>query len=355
MARRRENMEQDVIRGCLATLNALDCCEVELAQLEATEPYDGRLRLRGPGGQFDYIVEVKRGLTLPTMPVFLHKLNLLRSEGHPPLLFTDYVHEALAEYLKENSVEFVDLAGNVHLQRPSLYIFVSGRKRPQTPERPTRAFQATGVKLVFLVLKQPAALSWNYRELAEASGIALGSVAWILSDLRALGFVRLVEKGQRELANWHDLLERWEMGYAERLRPKLFRNRCRMAGERSLDELIHDIQGTAGAEKIMVGGELGAALITGDLRPQSVTLHLLGEPQKIMTQLRLVPDPDGPVDVLDAFGRFNQWEGRTLKGLTIADPLLMRAELLLQHSERLRTIAEELRTSYIAGRIEQGD
>ena len=355
MTRKAEKTKRELIDGCLEVLRNLECCKVELHRPETMEHHDGLLRLLGPGGEVEYTVEAKQGLTEPIAAMLVHKLNAWERKQQPALLFTDYVHQQLAEKLREEGVEFVDLAGNAYLNRPWLYVFVTGRKRIRAPERPTRAFQATGLKLIFLLLKNPDAVNWNYRDLAEAVGIALGGIGWIRGDLRDLGFVRLVGRRQRRLTNRIDLFDRWVVGYGERLRPKLLQNRYRIAGDRQLDGLVDQIKTTANTDKTLIGGELGAALLMGTLRPERATLHLLGDPLKIITQLRLIPDPDGPVDVLTGFGTFNDWEKEQKMGCVLADPLLIHAELLLHYADRLKEIADEIFEGYIQKRLREND
>jgi hypothetical protein len=351
MARRVEATKQKLVGGCLEVLRNLECCDVRFEPPEAGKPSDGLLRLSGPKWTISYAVQAKQPLTGASAEMLLHGLQVLPLQRPPTLFFTDYVHADLAERFRKHHIEFVDVAGNAYLHQSSLYVFVVGRKRLHTPERPTRVFQVTGLKLIFLLLKTPDAINWNYRDLARAAGIALGGVGWLLRDLRALGFVHLVGKRQRRLVKRRELLERWEVGYAERLRAKLFHQQFRLAENRTFDLLLDRIRDLADIDAILVGGELGASLLLDTLRPERATLHVLGEPLKIITQLRLIPDPGGPIDVLHGFGSCNDWKQAHPKGCKLADPLFIHAELLLHHSERLRQIAEDIYKRYLLERI----
>jgi hypothetical protein len=95
---------------------------------------------------------------------------------------------------------------------------------------------------------------------------------------------------------------------------------------------------------------LGAALLLETLRPQSATLHLLGDALKLITALRLIPDQSGNVTVLEGFGPITRWEEKEIKGCTLADPLLIHAELLLKGSERLREVAIDIYDQILAKR-----
>jgi hypothetical protein len=143
---RSTGSQKKLIEGCLQTLRKLDCCEVEFTPAGSNKKsHDGVLRLLRTGERFDYVVEVKHRSAISKAQILLYKLNAMESTGHPVMLFADYVHEQLSEYLREKQIEFVDLAGNVYINRPSFYIFILGRKSVQTPEKTTRAFQATGL------------------------------------------------------------------------------------------------------------------------------------------------------------------------------------------------------------------
>jgi hypothetical protein len=354
---RNPDTRESLIEGCLQTLKKLECCDVEFIAPEGKESSDGSVRLIGLGEQLEYVIEVKQQLTKTRAALILHRLK--GSWNRPVLIFTDYVHGGLAEYFKENQMEFVDTAGNAYLNRPSLFIYVVGQKRTMVIERPTRAFQASGLKIIFLFLRQPDAVNWNYREIAEATDTALGGISWVVSDLRRLGFVRLKadlhRRRQSELNNWQDLIERWELGYVEKLRPKLVRNRYRIAAGKAVEDLVGSVRKTNYAKDILIGGELGAALLLDTLRPQSATLHLLGEPLKLITELKLIPDPSGGVTVLDGFGTLNRWEKKEIKGCSLADPLLIHAELLLQESDRLREVANDIYKQIISERFNKTD
>ena len=355
MPRRSSGTEKRLIEGCLQILRELDGCTAEYSPPATNESHDGLLRLFRAGEKYDYIIAVKHRPTMSNAAIILNKFKAIESTKCPKLLFADYVHEELAEYFRENKMEFVDLAGNVHINRPSMYVFVCGRKNVQMLEKTTRAFQVTGLKVIFLFLKNPVSPSWNYRQIEEATGTSLGGIAWIVRDLREMGFIRLkgkkLRQPQRELINKRALLDRWELGYAEKLRPSLFHNRYRMAGKGSLDDLINVIKNSDKTEQFLVGGELGASLLINDLRPQSATLHLVAEPLKTVTLLKLIPDPVGNIDVLKTFGTYNQFEATQIRGLTPADPLLIRAELLLRGSDRLRKIAKTIYDDFIYKRM----
>jgi hypothetical protein len=135
----------------------------------------------------------------------------------------------------------------------------------------------------------------------------------------------------------------------------MLQKRYRLAGDRNLEGLADQIQDADNTDIILIGGELGAALLLGTLRPERTTLHLLGDPLKITTQLRLIPDPNGPVDMITGFGTHNNWEKERVMGCVLADPLLIHAELLVHYTDRLKEIADEIFEGYLQERLREDD
>ncbi|WP_305043667.1 type IV toxin-antitoxin system AbiEi family antitoxin, partial [Geoalkalibacter sp.] len=151
------------------------------------------------------------------------------------------------------------------------------------------------------------------------------AVGPVLKELAERGYSFEDETGKRRLRNRLDLFRRWEIGYLERLRPKLLVEHCRPLGELGVGTLPELIRQQQLHGQIQIGGELGAALALEGSQPRQASLHVKGDPLAIMLRLRLVPDPQGEVCLLHALG------GRATpqaERLTLADPLLLHAELL---------------------------
>ena len=67
---------------------------------------------------------------------------------------------------------------------------------------------------------------------------------------------------------------------------------------------------------------------------------------EIQKCLRLLPDRNGPVTVLRAFGEPVFW--RTIGALTVAHPWLIYAELMHSEDPRAHEAAEELRREFLS-------
>ncbi len=136
---------------------------------------DALLNLELDGKPLEFAVETKRHLTSAKAYLALEPYH---TKNIPALLATDYANPKLAEQLKNQGSNFIDAAGNAYINQPPLFIYITGNKPETTPStaKVNRAFQPTGLKLLFALLCKPDLVNANYRELSQTAGISLGAV-----------------------------------------------------------------------------------------------------------------------------------------------------------------------------------
>jgi hypothetical protein len=290
--------------------------------------------LRFGGRNIRYVVEVKRGLRPATLGAVTHQLATHKGN---PLLVTDHVTPPLADALRAKGVEFIDAAGNAFLNRPPLLVFVKGQRptgQETVPGR-GRAFQATGLQVLFALLARPELVGRPYREIAVAAGVAHGTVGWVMAELPALGYVAKVG-GRRRLVNGQRLLDQWTEAYARTLRPRLLLGRFR--GD--IDDLY--ARTDQWQEDLLVGGELAAARLTRHLRPGTATLYTQAIDPKVVVKLVLRADAEGNVEFRRRFWTFPGEEPR------LTPTLLVYADLLATGDARCLETAQLLRGPLLA-------
>ena len=125
-----------------------------------------------------------------------------------------------AAVLQRAEIDYLDLAGNAHLQVPGLFVHVEGRKLqkdlPTAPGRPQKGW----IKTAMAVLIRPGLANAPYRALADQADVALGTVAGCMNDLAARGLLFTGKEGRR-VEDRQALLALWVQAYSEGLRPKL--------------------------------------------------------------------------------------------------------------------------------------
>lgn len=286
------------------------------------------LELRVGKDRVRFVAEVTRGLRPVTLGPVVHRIRALRGN---PLLVADHVTPPLADALRAHGVEFIDAAGNAFLNRPPLFVFIKGqrpRERHVGHER-GRTFQPAGLKVVFALLARPELVGQPYRAIAAAAGVAHGAVGWVMAELPKLGFTATVN-GRRRLIDGERLLGQWSEAYARTLRPRLLLGRFR--GD------VAALPGSvAGGPEFLVGGELAAARLTGQLRPATATIYVAELEPPLVVGLKLRADPIGNVEVRRRF-----WTFRGDKPGLVPE-LLVYADLLATGEARCLEIAGLLR------------
>ena len=296
---------------------------------------DALVRLKRGNDDVLVTVEVKRGLRPGTMGATLFHLQRM---GETAMLMADYVTPQLAEQLKANKIAFADAAGNAYIEQPTWLIWVKGEKPTEgayAAEQKGRAFQASGLRVLFALLCQPTLVNENYRAIAKAAGVAHGTVGWVMAELPGLGFVADIA-GKRRLLQPERLLQQWVEAYARKLRPKLLLGRYQADGKEwqaTIDPLKYEA---------VWGGETAAAKMTNMLRPEITTLYVRKRDPALMHAARLKPNPTGNVELVTRF-----WEFENDKP-ELAPVILVYADLLATGDARCIEVARELHGGIIA-------
>ncbi|MEX0603472.1 MAG: type IV toxin-antitoxin system AbiEi family antitoxin [Marinobacter sp.] len=190
----------------------------------------------------------------------------------PALLVADYVNPNMADRLRDAGLQFIDTAGNAFLNENNLFVFIKGNRAPtsqSSTRRTTRAFNASGLKLIFSFLLEPGLVGETYRTMAAVSGVSLGTIGWVLSDLQEKGYIQeLGKKHIKSLATPIDLLDRWAEAYPEKLLPDLdlglFKTQFQIPWKNIEPSVLEGCW----------GGEVGASLLDHYLSPEQGTLYL---------------------------------------------------------------------------------
>jgi hypothetical protein len=257
-------LEQAILAFNRETGLVLSRCGASESQL-STPQADLKLYTRG----IEYSVELKRWAQQASVGSLSAQLFRMPA---PALLVADYVNPNMAERLRDAGLQFIDTAGNAFLNEKNLFVFIKGnrmRASHSSTRRITRAFNTSGLKLIFSFLLEPRLVEGTYRTMAAASGVSLGTIGWILNDLKEKGYVQEYgKKHTRSLAAPIELLDRWAEAYPEKLLPileiGLFKSQFSMPWK-DIDPSIVDG---------CWGGEVGASLIDNYLSPEQGTLYL---------------------------------------------------------------------------------
>ena len=270
---------------------------VQLAPQLGAARADALIRVRYGDQEVLYAAEVKHGIRPATLGAVTQQLAHL---GQPALLVTDHVTPPLADALRERGIAFLDEAGNAYLNHPPLLIWVKGQRPKQKngANPTTRTFNPGGLQVIFPLLCHPEWADRPYREIAKMAGVAHGTVGWVLAELPKLGFIAEVG-GKRRLLQPERLLQQWVEAYARTLRPRL------LIGRFHADQFEWYKTLDPGKYGYLLGGEPAAARLTEHLRPGTITLYGPKIEPRFLLDQRLRPDPQGKVEILTRFWKFD--------------------------------------------------
>jgi hypothetical protein len=301
MNRINGNMEADIFRQAVEALqnNVPAVAKIETLEAEPALPPvpmrpDHVLKITIQGREFPYFAEIKTTVTKTNRLLLLMGRERL---AYPLLIVAKYVNPQMAEQLRADNVEFIDAAGNAFLNQPPLYVFIKGNRPAELPRNghAKRVFKAAGLRLIFTLLCNPGLENRTFREMAAAAGVALGTVDWIIRELKELGFLMHMGKEGYRLNRKDLLLQRWVAAYPEQLRPRQMIGRYR--GERDWWR-VKDLDPL----KAQWGGEVAAARMTDYLNPQHLTIYTTAqELNPLLLENRLRKDAAGDVEILERF------------------------------------------------------
>ena len=310
---------------------------------------DGRLTIAYGQQQFTWGVETKKRLTRQ----ILAKLTLVKTvfNDEKVLIIAPYINEKLAELCREMQIDYLDLAGNAHLNHPPIYIDIRGRKPPPehqiqlTRQLTGKAFQPKGMKLVMLLLLRPELVNQPMRVLADEAEIALGTVKQVLDDLKQLTFI--IDKGKKGYAiNEQDLLlTRWLDAYPHNMEAKLKQT---LYVAQDLTEIRNAPLEPYGA---LWGGEVAADAYTHYLKPKTYQIYADAEAHKTLLKkfrlrrLHANETEVTPIRIVEPPVAIEKIKGK-LPGY--ATPLLVYAELLNSDDPRNLETAKRIYNDYLA-------
>ncbi len=349
MPRQALHKDEQIIYDSMKAIRSIPQSKIEFMLKKVGGPFAGTFRLSGPWGERYYYLKAVPKLTPTLLDLVIHQIRTTPAPGNAsPLLVSHYISPKLAAQLKAKGIEFADCAGNLYLNQMPLYIEVGGQKHAPKAPGADKLFRTAGLKLVYLFLRNRKAVNATYRVLADDAGIALGAIGGLFGELEKRGNL-VVAEGKRQLVAMEELLQRWQLGYLETLRPKLELQRCQLAPGHSLSQLPERLKQLGVGKQVLIGGELGASLMISGYQPRSAVFYLDQEQQlQMMLKLNLIPDPEGNITLLQPFGRQNSWTGWQPDGLTLADPLLTFAELYGRDTDQ---VADKLYRQYLVPRL----
>jgi hypothetical protein len=266
-----------------------------------------------------------------------HHLDRLiaQHQRHKPLIvMAEYILPKVKEQLRQQGIAYIETTGNIFIRLPEHFIMIEGKKRITPVKETNRAFTKTGLKVIFLFLQDSALVQQPYRSIAAVARVGLGNVNHIMNGLKALKLVVLKGDGKYFIADKKTLLEKWLEAYEQRLKPTLHLGTFRFIDR---EQFFHWRNIKLDPTKTLWGGEPAGDLLTNYLNPETLTLYTGESKAEIMRQFRLIPDPDGNVEVYKKF-----WSENVTLERPVVPTLLVYTDLINTGNQRCIDTAKKI-------------
>lgn len=309
--------------------------------------FDAFVGIQTNTGPFEFLVEIKRSyLDLSvTRAIIARAKQLPEEERLKFLLFARYIPRPTGERLIEAQVNFLDSAGNCHLDlQPHYHWTVLGRREPRRNNESTSR-TAASLQVLFTFVAHPESAGWTVRKLAAVAGVSKSKAATARRQ-----FVRNREFRQLERKYWptdpESLIDGLLAGYRRVLRPQLMFGRFR-SPEPNTTRFLQRLKLSSTRSNIqyaLTGGPAAFELQRFYKGPET-PIFISGVNRDFLKTVRLLPDQRGPVALLRAFGDLVFW--RATGRVPITHPWLIYAELMADPHPRAHEAAEQLRSEYL--------
>ncbi len=296
---------------------------------------DGKVNVKVGGNTLTYWIEAKNQIRVIHLPAIFD----LKKEIKDLIVIAEIIYPNIREKLKQEEINYIDLAGNVFLRLGNNIIYVDGKKDKKLKKAyiTDRAFNKAGLILIFHLLHQKDYLNRPYREIANTLGIALGNVTYIVNSLTELGYIRKIEKQKYKLQNMEDLLQKWVQYYPLKLKPNLHLGDFKPWGFNIRDWKTFKLE----PEIALWGAEPAANLLTNYLVPAALTIYTNKNRQEIIINLKLIPETTGILNVYKKFWEFKDDDKKTVP------PILIYADLMNTGDPRNIETAQKIYDKYI--------
>jgi hypothetical protein len=269
----------------------------------------------------------------------------LTQSGSERVIACAYLPARQATRYRELGIQYMDATGNAYISQPDCHIVITGQRASNTRKSPAsaevnptnsitgKAFQPTGLKVIFALLTIPGLASASLRKVSQQADVSLGSVSSVYQDLIAQGYYR--KMGRELIVQERDkLIRRWAEAY-----PYAIRNKQHLGTYTTeTPEWWKKMTSIAG---VQLGGEIGASLLCHYLNPKNGTVYATAEAfAEMMTagRFRKLKQGEQPVTIVDVYQPF--WEPELDNA--IAPELVIFSDLLVTGNPRNQDAAERL-------------
>lgn len=323
---------EEFIHDAVYNLKQIICRDDIVVSPSMEEWYDSNVRIE----ESEFVAVVKNTISQSNFISILNQVNVIKEKSEKPiLLITRYIYSKLAEKFSLENINVLDTSGNAIIKSNQFFIYITGKKTKEVKDKKEgkqKAFNKSGLRLIFFLLMDDANVNKRYREINEATGLSLGSIKYIFDELKSLNFIMTGFKG-RFLKNRRQLIDLWQLNYNLNFKPKLLMKRYTFINREDRESWI-DINLPKG---MYWGGESGAYLVDGYLHPQDFDIYTEKSSLELMKTGKFKISENGEIKVYKKFWKGEEQNNTVSKLLIYADLMGSNDSRCLEAAKRLLT------------------
>ncbi|MDH7462615.1 type IV toxin-antitoxin system AbiEi family antitoxin [Chitinophagaceae bacterium 26-R-25] len=329
--------EELLINNALERLEALTGIKAYLEENQ-DNGLDALIHFTHENRKYNAFIEAKKEIRGHQLP----EIEALKKQQPNLLIVAETIFPKIKQVLKEQEINYLETNGNLFIKDKGLFMLIEGQVTKNTEKVKTgRAFTKTGLRLIFHFLINEKLVNQTYREMAANTGVGFGNINIIITDLKEQGYIIPRDKQNYLLDKKKDLLDKWIIGYEQKLKPNLHIGNFRFINEKNFPnwkkvELRPD--------RTWWGGEPGADLLTNYLQPGKFTLFTIEKRAELMMQYKMLPDAKGNIEVYQKF-----WNDKL--GNATVPPLLIYVDLMLTGEPRCIETAKKIWDEKLEGKF----
>lgn len=321
--------EKDILEKAVNNLN--EQIKPDVATLINLGNNEGRIDGVVQIKNIEFVCEVKGNITNANANIILRQLiEQKKQQNKPLLLVAKYIYPELMNEFSNQGVNVLDCAGNCIIRHDNLFLVVKGQRNVLAKEATDRAFQETGIKLIFHFLMHPESVNLPYRKISEQTNISLGTIKNVIEELTVNHFILKTNQG-RFLKNKKKLLERWVTAYSQTLKPKLLLWQMTFRNNEKRDKWLSMVL----PEGMYWGGESGAYMIDSYLYPGIFDIYTEIPAKMLLSTGFVTPKEDGEIKIYQKF-----WIDKPENSIVPA--LLIYADLMGSGNSRCLEMAQKI-------------
>ncbi len=257
---------------------------------------DFRVRVDIDGREIDLIIEVKERPHLVDLRMAAELFSQSVGVNQIPIVASHFMGPNRRAMLKEMGVGYIDMAGNIYIRAPGIFIEREGRSNPFVSNREGLNPFSDKASIILRILLDEPNRFWGIREIANLGGINPGWVSVVVDNLVERGLVDFNREKGVSLLRGEDLIKEWSDIYDWR-RNKFQYYYCHALNIQELLGRISNIN-LESDKSIALGFQAGAYLLSPYATFNQIHLIIDGHSfdtirPEIERQLELEPKKEG--------------------------------------------------------------